>query len=200
MEKYVIGLDFGSDSVRAMLVSCANGQEVATAVAEYPRWKNRLYCDYEKNQFRQHPLDYMECMEEVVLDCLAQVDKEVAGNVVGVSMDTTGSTPVAVNRQGTPLALLPEFQENPNAMFVLWKDHTAVYEAEEINQHSERFDINYLKYVGGIYSAEWFWAKMLHIVRIDEQVREKAYTWVEHCDWMPFLLTGGNDVQQLKRS
>ena len=200
MEKYVIGLDFGSDSVRAMLVSSKDGRELSTAVAEYPRWKKRLYCDYDNNQFRQHPLDYVECMEEVILGCLAQVGKEIASNVVGISMDTTGSTPVAVNKEGTPLALLPEFQDNPNAMFILWKDNTAVHEAEEINSHSEGFAIDYLKYVGGIYSAEWFWAKMLHIIRIDEQVREQAYTWVEHCDWMPFLLTGGKDVKELKRS
>jgi len=200
MEKYVIGLDFGSDSVRAMLVSSKDGRELSTAVAEYPRWKKRLYCDYDNNQFRQHPLDYVECMEEVILSCLSQVGKEIASKVVGISMDTTGSTPVAVNKEGTPLALLPESQDNPNAMFILWKDHTAVHEAEEINNHSEGFAVDYLKYVGGIYSAEWFWAKMLHIIRIDEQVRNQAYTWVEHCDWMPFLLTGGSDVKELKRS
>ena len=84
-------------------------------------------------------------------------------------------------------------------MFVLWKDHTSIKEAAEINTHAEKFDINYLQYVGGIYSSEWFWAKLLHILRIDASVRKACYSWVEHCDWIPFLLTGGTDIHQMKR-
>ena len=84
-------------------------------------------------------------------------------------------------------------------MFVLWKDHTSVKEAEEINKHAEKFDTNYLQYVGGIYSSEWFWAKLLHILREDEAVRKNIYSWVEHCDWIPFVLTGGKKVAELKR-
>jgi L-ribulokinase len=95
--------------------------------------------------------------------------------------------------------LLPGFENNPNAMFVLWKDHTSTREAAEINAHAEKFETNYLQFVGGIYSSEWFWAKLLHILREDEQVRKSIYSFVEHCDWIPFLLTGGNDVQQMKR-
>ncbi|MBS1577130.1 MAG: ribulokinase, partial [Bacteroidetes bacterium] len=100
---------------------------------------------------------------------------------------------------GTPLSLLPGFENNPHGMFVLWKDHTATKEAAEINEHAEKFDINYLQFVGGIYSSEWFWAKLLRTLRVDEAVRNTCYSWVEHCDWIPFLLTGGNDVHQLKR-
>ena len=84
-------------------------------------------------------------------------------------------------------------------MFVLWKDHTGVKEAAEINEHAEKFDTNYLQFVGGIYSSEWFWAKLLHVLRDDEQVRNACYSWVEHCDWIPFLLTGGKDIHQMKR-
>jgi len=120
-------------------------------------------------------------------------------NVRAISIDTTGSTPVAVDKTGTPLALLPAFENNPNAMFVLWKDHASVNEAAEINAHAEKFSTNYLQYVGGIYSSEWFWAKLLHILRVDTQVRNHCHSWVEHCDWIPFLLTGGSSVSDMKR-
>jgi L-ribulokinase len=123
----------------------------------------------------------------------------IASKIKALSVDTTGSTPVAVDKAGTPLSLLPEFEDNPNAMFVLWKDHTSVNEAAEINAHAEKFDTNYLQYVGGIYSSEWFWAKLLHVLREDKAVSESIYSFVEHCDWIPFLLTGGNDAASIKR-
>jgi len=202
MEKnhsFVIGVDYGSDSVRSILVNAITGEEVATSVFYYPRWKKGLFCNPTKNQFRQHPLDYIEGLEASIKDCLAKAGAEVAASVKGISIDTTGSTPVAVDKTGTPLALLPEFAENPNAMFVLWKDHTSVKEAAEINHHATKFPINYLQYVGGIYSSEWFWAKLLHVLREDEAVRNATASWLEHCDWIPYLLTGGKDVSQLKR-
>jgi len=197
--RYVVGVDFGTDSVRAVLVDTSNGKELASYVYYYPRWKRGEFCNPASNQFRQHPLDYIEGLEHTIRNCVQQVDSIVAANIVGISVDTTGSTPVAVDRNGTPLALLPEFSNNPNAMFVLWKDHTAVKEAAEINVHAKKFSINYLKYVGGIYSSEWFWAKLLHVFREDELVRNATYSWVEHCDWIPFLLSGGNEVSAVKR-
>jgi len=196
---YVIGVDYGSDSVRSIIVDAATGQEVAASVFYYPRWKEQLYCDATANQFRQHPLDYVEGLESTIKKCLLQAGPAVAANVRALSVDTTGSTPVLVDKKGTPLALTPGFENNPNAMFVLWKDHTAVKEAAAINAHAKKFDVNYLQYVGGIYSSEWFWAKLLHVLREDEQVRTAAASLVEHCDWIPFLLTGGNDVTELKR-
>jgi len=197
--KYVIGVDFGTDSVRSVLVSTATGEEIATSVFGYPRWKAGLYCDPARNQFRQHPLDYIEGLEYTIRACVAQGGKALVPHIVGISVDTTGSTPVAVDQQGTPLALLPEFADNPNAMFVLWKDHTAVKEAAEINAHAQRFETDYLQFVGGIYSSEWFWAKLLRIFREDEQVRLATHSWVEHCDWIPFLLCGGQRVADIKR-
>ncbi len=199
--KYVIGVDYGSDSVRSVVIDTNDGYELASAVFNYPRWKEGKYCNPAKNQFRQHPLDYLEGLETTIKDALSQCDASVAQNVVGLSVDTTGSTPVAVNEEGTPLALTEGFEENPNAMFVLWKDHTAVPEAEEINNLARSWGgIDYTKYEGGIYSSEWFWAKLLHVIREDEKVRDAAFSWVEHCDWIPALLTGMTDPLKIKRS
>lgn len=198
-KRYVIGVDFGSDSVRAVTVDAANGKEVSSSVFYYPRWKKQLYCDASQQQYRQHPLDYIEGIETAIKACLTQAGPGVAAGIRAISVDTTGSTPVAVNKEGIPLSMLPGFEENPNAMFVLWKDHTATKEAAAINAHAAKYDINYLKYVGGIYSSEWFWAKLLHILRIDENLRDHIYSFVEHCDWIPFLLTGGTSADEIKR-
>lgn len=198
-KSYVIGVDYGTDSVRSVLVDTANGKEIASSVFYYPRWKAGLYCNASTNQFRQHPLDYIEGLETTIKDCIQKAGKDIAQKIKAISVDTTGSTPVAVDKTGTPLALLPGFEENPNAMFVLWKDHTATNEAAEINDHATKFPINYLQFVGGIYSSEWFWAKLLHILRDDEKIRKNCYSFAEHCDWIPFLLIGGNDVHQMKR-
>jgi L-ribulokinase len=178
----VIGVDFGTDSVRTILVT-TEGKIKASAYSDYPRWKKGRYCDTSVNQFRQHPLDYLEAIEEVLKSLVANLDAGERNNIKGISVDTTGSTPVAVTKEGIPLALTEGFKENPNAMFVLWKDHTAIREADEINKLAQSWNgPDFTKYVGGIYSSEWFWAKILHISRKDEQVREAAYSWAEHCD------------------
>lgn len=200
-DQYVIGVDYGSDSVRSVIINANNGAEMASSVFYYPRWQKGLFCNPAQNQFRQHPLDYIEGLEQSIKACIQKAGgAAVAAGIKAIAVDTTGSTPVAVNQQGTPLALLPAFENNPNAMFVLWKDHTSVKEAMQINQHAANQDTNYLQYCGGIYSSEWFWSKLLHILRADEAVKDACYSWVEHCDWVPFLLTGGNDVSKMKRS
>ncbi|HEY4967742.1 MAG TPA: ribulokinase, partial [Puia sp.] len=196
---YVIGLDFGTDSVRAILVDAGNGNEISSSVFLYPRWREGLYCNASLNQFRQHPLDYIEGIESSIKHCLAGATPAIASKIRAISIDTTGSSPLPVDRNGTALALLPPFESNPNAMVVLWKDHTAIRETMEINSAATKFPVNYLKYVGGIYSSEWFWAKWLHILRADVSVRDACYSWVEHCDWVPYLLTGGNNIHDMKR-
>jgi L-ribulokinase len=198
--KYVIGLDYGTDSARAIVVNAQTGEELASSVKYYPRWKEGKYCDPKTNQYRQHPQDYIDVLEFTVNDAISRCPDGTAENVVGIAFDTTGSTPVFTDKTGTPLSLLPEFAENPNAMFVLWKDHTAIKEAQEINDLSAKWDINYTSYEGGIYSSEWFWAKALHVLRADKKVLAAAYSIVEHCDWMPALITGNTNPHEICRS
>lgn len=197
----VIGIDYGTDSVRTVIVDAADGREIASAVAPYVRWSDGKYCDAAANQFRQHPLDHIQGLEETVRGALAAAPAGTAARVRGIAVDTTGSTPVAVDRAGTPLALVPEFAEDPDAMFILWKDHTAVREAAEINAVAKEWGgIDYTMFEGGIYSSEWFWAKILHVLRANPRVRAAAFSWVEHCDWIPALLTGNTDPLVIKRS
>ncbi|MFM2290445.1 MAG: hypothetical protein RIS29_258 [Bacteroidota bacterium] len=198
--KYVIGLDYGSDSARAVIVNAETGEEMASSVKYYPRWMEGKYCVPTANQYRQHPQDYIDVLEYTVKDALSKCPAGTGEQVVGIAFDTTGSTPVFTDKEGTPLALTPEFAENPNAMFVLWKDHTAIKEAEEINTLAAKWDIDYTAYEGGIYSSEWFWAKALHVLRADESVRAAAYSLVEHCDWLPGLLVGKTNPHEICRS
>lgn len=200
MTAYVVGLDFGTDSVRAVLVDTADGHIVKSAVHWYERWRQGLYSDARTNRYRQHPLDHIEGMEITVNRVIrdAGIDKR---QVRGICIDTTGSSPLAMDADGIALALLPEMSNNPNAMVILWKDHTAIAEAEEINQRSKLwYEGDYTKYVGGIYSSEWFWAKILHVIRTDHRIKERAYTWMEHCDYMTYLLVGSPALTTFRRS
>jgi L-ribulokinase len=198
--KYVIGVDYGTDSCRAVIVEAETGKEIASSVKYYRRWKEEKYCIPAKNQYRQHPLDYIETLEASVTEALSKSPEGTAENVAGISFDTTGSTPVLIDKEGLPLALRPEYAENPNAMFVLWKDHTAVEEAAKINRLTQSWDTDYTAYEGGVYSSEWVWAKMAHVLKEDESIRNDAYSWVEHCDWMPALITGKTRPKEIVRS
>ncbi|GAB1415736.1 ribulokinase [Paludibacter sp.] len=198
--KYVIGLDYGSDSCRALIVEAETGKEIATSVKYYKRWMEGKYCDPQANRYRQHPDDYTDALVESVREALNNSPAGVAANVVGMSFDTTGSTPALIDKNGTPLALLPEFAENPNGMFILWKDHTAIEEAARINELAAQSDIDYTAYEGGIYSSEWVWAKVAHVLEEDAAIRAKAYSWVEHCDWMTAILTGKTKPEEIMRS
>ena len=200
MKTFVIGLDYGSDSVRAVLIDTSTGKELASEVYGYLRWQEGKFCNPPKHQFRQHPLDHIEGLEHTIKTIVSEsgVARE---SVKGIGIDTTGSSPVPVTADGTPLALTAGFEENPNAMMVLWKDHTAIPEAHEINELAANWEgPDFTRYVGGIYSSEWFWAKILHIVREDEAVRKAAYSWMEHCDLMTFMLTDQDDLRTFKRS
>lgn len=197
MSNYALGLDYGTDSVRALLVDTGNGDEVASSVSYYSRWSQGLYCVAQKDQFRQHPLDYLESLELCLKELWQKAPTGAAGQVVGISVDTTGSTPIAVDETGQALALKEEFRDNPNAMFILWKDHTAISEAEEITASAKNAQRDYTEFCGGIYSSEWYWAKLLRASREDPRVASAAYMWVEHCDWIPAVLTGTEHPQKI---
>ena len=200
MNKYVIGLDYGSDSVRAVLIEAATGKEIASSVHMYQRWLEKKYCNASINQFRQHPLDHAEGLENTIRSVIEEGNIP-AEQINGICIDTTGSSPVPVTKDGTPLAFTEGFEENPNALMVLWKDHTAIKEANEINELAASWGgENFTKYEGGIYSSEWFWAKILHIARQDEAVKNATYTWLEHCDLMTFMICDENNLDAFKRS
>ena len=199
-DSFVLGVDFGTDSVRALVVGAAKGAIAGTCVVSYRRWAEGLYCDPLTNRFRQHPLDYLESMEAAIVGALEEAGSGVASRVAGIAVDTTGSTPVLADREGTALSLLPAWKDEPDAMFILWKDHTSVSQAERITALAQSSKVDFTKYEGGIYSSEWFWAKVLRVMETNPRVAEAAVTVLEHCDWIPAVLTGTRDLTKIRRS
>ena len=188
--KITIGIDFGSDSARAIAVSARNGEVLSESVSSYKQWKLGLFCDADQQRFRHHPKDYLEALEAVLIQVISDLSPQQRSQICAIGVDATGSTVCPVDTNGTALALLDRFSTDPDAMFHLWKDHSATEEAKEINAvFSSYSDCNYLRFQG-TYSAEWFWAKILHTVRTNEGVRHAAATWVELADWIPSVLAG----------
>jgi L-ribulokinase len=205
MKRYSLGIDYGTNSCRSLLIDLDNGAELGSTVFNYPSGEMGILLDpKDPHVARQNPQDYLEGLEVVIKGALQQAkDKNPhfdAAHVVGIGIDTTGSTPIPVNRAGTPLGLLPEFANNLNAMVWLWKDHTGYAEAAEITQLAKDMRPNMIAKCGGIYSSEWWWSKILRLRRVDEQVFTAAYSFVEHCDWIPAVLSGNTDPLTLKRS
>jgi L-ribulokinase len=202
MAKYTIGLDYGTNSVRALVVDVANGVEAATAVHVYSHGKEGVLLSSDPNLARQHPADYLEGAEITIKAALASAGKRVKGfkpaQVVGIGVDTTGSTPLPVDRDGTALALTKKFAKHPAAMAWLWKDHTGIEEAAEITALARKLRPHYLAKCGGTYSSEWFFSKVLHCLRTSPEVFDAAYTWVEMADWIPAMLTGTQKPGQTK--
>ncbi len=201
---YAIGLDYGTNSVRCVVVDTANGNELGTAVWNYATGAMGIILDRsDHNVARQNPADYLKGLEITIKQALkqaAKADKKFsADQVVGIGVDTTGSTPIPVDENGTPLAMLPKFKNNPNAAVWLWKDHTGYAEAAEITELARQEHPEYLAKCGGIYSSEWFFSKVLHCLRVDKKVYDAAYTWVEHADWIPAVLTGTDHPSRIRR-
>jgi L-ribulokinase len=200
MATYTIGLDFGTNSVRALVVDTADGRELSSSVFNYTHGDMGVIIDEkDPNVARQHPGDYIKGIKYTILEALALAGEGVAAQVVGIGVDTTGSTPIPVDASGEALALQAEFVENPHAMAWLWKDHTSMQEAKEITEAAKAQHPEYLAKCGGTYSSEWFWAKLLHCSRMDPVVFEAAASWVELADWVPAVLTGTTALDQLKR-
>jgi len=200
--KYALGLDFGTNSVRALLVEVASGEELATDVWDYRRGEAGVILDPREPELaRQHPADYVEGIQGCVKRTLEKAASQGVSpaDVIGIGVDTTGSTPMPVDEAGKPLAFKERFRDEPNALAWLWKDHTSHAEAEEITEAASRSRPHYLAKCGGTYSSEWFWSKLLHCARVAPQVFEAAYSWVEIADWIPALLTGTTAPAGLKR-
>jgi L-ribulokinase len=201
---YTIGLDFGTNSVRCLIVNVTNGNELSTAVYEYETGEAGIILDpADHNLARQNPADYLKGIEVTVKAAIADAKKVVKDfepdQIIGIGIDTTGSTPIPVNKNGTPLGMLDAFKDNPSACAWLWKDHTGHAEAAEITALAAKEHPEYLARCGGTYSSEWFFSKILHCLRTDPKVFDAAYTWVEHADWMPAVLTGTQAPDKLKR-
>jgi L-ribulokinase len=192
--QYTIGLDYGTNSVRALIVNVATGAEVAAAVWTYSHGTQGVILARDPNLARQHPADYVNGAESTIKQALAMAKKSVKGfstaQVIGIGVDTTGSTPLPVDKEGQPLAFSKKFANNPAAMAWLWKDHTGVNEAAEITALAKKTRPQYLAKCGGTYSSEWFWSKVLKCLRVAPEVFNAAYSWIELSDFVPAALTG----------
>lgn len=199
--KYTIGLDYGTNSVRALIVNVANGAEVAAAVWTYAHGTQGVVLSRDPNLARQHPADYLAGAETTIKQALATAKKNVKGfspaQVIGIGVDTTGSTPLPVDKAGQPLVFQKKFANNPAALAWLWKDHTSVNEAVEITALAKEIRPQYLAKCGGIYSSEWFWSKLLHCLRTAPAVFNAAHSWVELSDFVPASLTGTEHPDKL---
>lgn len=192
--KFTIGLDYGTNSVRAVIVNTANGREVAEGVWNYATGTKGVLLSRDPNLARQHPADYVRGTETAIRKALSLAKKNVRGfkpgKIIGIGVDTTGSTPIPVDRFGRPLAFDRRFAKNPAAMAWLWKDHTSIAEAVEITTLARKMRPQYLAKCGGTYSSEWFFSKILHCLRTSPEVFDAAGSWVECADWIPAMLTG----------
>ena len=191
---YVIGLDYGTNSVRALLVNAQRGEEIASSVWPYAHGTQGVILGRDPNLARQHPADYLEGARLTIQGVLEEAKSKVPGfspeQVAGIGVDTTGSTPLPVDEAGQPLALRAEFKDNPNALAWLWKDHTSIEEASRITELASQMRPHYLAKCGGTYSSEWYFAKVWHCLNTDERVFDAAHRWVEIADWIPAMLTG----------
>jgi L-ribulokinase len=202
---YVIGIDFGTSSCRSLLVDVSNGRELADHVFQYPSGKDGVILDAaEPHLARQNPADYIRGVRETIKGVIQKgkdVDSEFdPERMIGIGVDTTDSSPMPVDQNGQALCFQDRFAQNPAAMVWLWKDHTSYKEAEQITQLASGIRPEYLAKIGGTYSSEWWWSKILHCKNTAQEVYDAAFSWVEICDWIPAVLTGNMDPLNIKRS
>jgi L-ribulokinase len=201
---YTIGLDYGTNSARALVVDCKNGREIGTAVVDYPSGHQGILLNPSDHHLaRQNPADYLFALEKATCEALAAAKAAEpafsADQVVGIGMDGTGSSPIPVDSGNVPLASDQRFEDNLNAQCWLWKDHTSIPEAAEITRIAREIRPHYLAKIGGTYSSEWFWAKVWHCLKTDAAVFDAAYSWVELSDFIPAVLAGVTDPRDIVR-
>jgi L-ribulokinase len=201
---FALGLDFGTSSVRALLVDTTSGAEIATASAAYPHGENGvLTTPHDADVARQHPADHLSAAIAAVREALQRAGNHPGfrpGRIVGIGVDTTGSTPLPVDAKVQPLAFADEFEDELAAMAWLWKDHSSHAEAAEITARARELSLPYLGTCGGTYSSEWFWSKLLHCERHHPHVATAAAGWLELCDYVPAWLCGIDDIHAVPRS
>lgn len=200
---YALGIDYGTNSVRALVVDCSNGKELATAVVDYPSGHQGILLDpKDHNLARQFPGDYLQGLESSVTQALSEAGKTPgfsAAQIIGIGVDTTGSSPIPVNQQNEPLALDSRWRDNLSAQCWLWKDHTSYREAAWITELAAKHRPNFIAKCGNTYSSEWFWSKIWHCLRVAPEVFDAAWSWVELSDYVPAVLAGVRDPKAVKR-
>ena len=199
---YTIGIDYGSNSVRAVVADVRDGSEIGAAVFQYPSGDAGVLTDRKNPHVaRQNPMDFLLGLEAVVKGALKAAAKTrgfAPDKVAGIGVDTTGSTPIPVDAALRPLAFQPKFAKNLNAQAWMWKDHTAMDEATKITALAAKMHPEYLAKCGGTYSSEWFFAKLWHCLNTDPAVFKAAHTWIEFADYIPAVLAGVKSLDKLK--
>ena len=201
---YTIGLDYGTNSARALVVDCKDGREIGTAVVGYPSGHQGILLDAADHHLaRQNPADYLYVLEQATIQALRAAKAADPAfspdKVIGLGMDGTGSSPIPVDARNVPLALDPKYQHNLNAQCWLWKDHTSIPQADAVTATAKQLRPHYLAKIGGTYSSEWFWAKVWHCLKVDPAVFDAAYSWVELSDFVPSVLAGVSDPRAIRR-
>ncbi len=201
---YTVGVDYGTNSVRALVVDCSNGRELGTSVVPYPSGDQGVLLDPKDHHVaRQSPADYLHGLESAVRGALEAARQEAGFDptkVIGIGVDSTGSSPIPVDAENRPLALTARWRDNPNAQCWLWKDHTSFEEAAAITRLAAEIRPHFLAKCGNTYSSEWFWSKLWHCLKVDPEVFHAAFSWVELCDWIPAVLAGVHDPTTIRRS
>ena len=205
MSAYSIGLDYGTNSCRSLIVDLSNGRELGSAVFPYPSGQQGILTDpANPHVARQNPQDYLDGCVHIIRAAIQQAEEKDASfnssQIVSIGIDTTGSTVIPVDKNGSPLAFSEKHRDNLNAQVWLWKDHTSHAEAARITEITAEHHPEYLAKCGGVYSSEWWWSKILHLKNIDPSVFEDSFSFVEHCDWLPAVLSGNTDPLTLRRS
>lgn len=201
--KFSIGVDFGTNSVRALVVRCNDGKEYGSCVRGYASGREGVLLDpRDHNLARQHPGDYITGLGEAVRGALADATGKrgfSVSDVVGIGIDTTGSSPLPVDARNRALGMLPKWRKNLDAQCWLWKDHTSWREAAGITRLAAEHRPHFIAKCGNTYSSEWFWSKIWHCKKVAPDVFKAAFSWVELADWIPSLLAGVTDPRAIVR-